>query len=45
MRKIVTGRDAELCINLFEALDDYDDSQNVYADFDVPEEELAKLGE
>ena len=44
-KKIVTGREAELCLNLAEALDDHDDSQNVYADFDVPDEELAKLGE
>jgi YebC/PmpR family DNA-binding regulatory protein len=42
-KKTVTGRDAELCLNLFEALDDYDDSQNVYADFDVSEEDLARL--
>ncbi len=42
-KKTVTGRDAELCINLAEALDDHDDTQNVYSDFDVPEEELAKL--
>ena len=42
-KKTVTGRDAELCLNLAEALDDHDDTQNVYSDFDVPEEELAKL--
>ena len=43
--KIVVGREAELCLNLADALDDHDDSQNVYADFDVPEEELAKLAD
>jgi transcriptional/translational regulatory protein YebC/TACO1 len=43
-KKTITGRDAELCLNLAEALDDHDDAQNVYADFDIPEEELAKIG-
>jgi transcriptional/translational regulatory protein YebC/TACO1 len=42
-KKTVTGREAELCLNLAEALDDHDDSQNVFADFDVPDEELAKM--
>lgn len=42
-KKTVTGRDAELCLNLADALDDHDDVQNVFADFDVPEDELAKL--
>jgi YebC/PmpR family DNA-binding regulatory protein len=42
-KKTVTGREAELCLNLADALDDHDDAQNVYADFDVPEDELAKL--
>jgi YebC/PmpR family DNA-binding regulatory protein len=44
-KKTVIGRDAEVCLNLFDALDDHDDVQNVYADFDVPDEELAKLSE
>jgi YebC/PmpR family DNA-binding regulatory protein len=42
-KKNVVGREAELCLNLAEALDDHDDVQNVFADFDVSEEELAKL--
>ncbi len=42
-KKLVKGRDAELCLVLFEALDDHDDSQNVYADFDVSDEELARM--
>jgi transcriptional/translational regulatory protein YebC/TACO1 len=42
-KKMVTERDAEVCLNLVEALDDHDDVQNVFADFDVSEEELAKL--
>ncbi|WP_437956504.1 YebC/PmpR family DNA-binding transcriptional regulator [Sorangium sp. So ce119] len=42
-KKEVAGRDAEVCLNLVDSLDDHDDVQNVYADFDVPDEELAKL--
>jgi YebC/PmpR family DNA-binding regulatory protein len=42
-KKLVAGREAELCLNLAEALDDHDDVQNVFADFDIPEEEIAKL--
>ncbi|HEX3773727.1 MAG TPA: YebC/PmpR family DNA-binding transcriptional regulator [Polyangiaceae bacterium] len=42
-KKQVSGRDAEVCLNLVEALDDHDDVANVYADFDISEEELAKL--
>jgi YebC/PmpR family DNA-binding regulatory protein len=43
-RKPVTGRDAEVCLGLVDAIDDHDDVQNVYADFDVSEEEMAKIG-
>lgn len=42
-KKTVTGREAEVCLNMAEALDDHDDVQNVYSDFDVTEEELARL--
>ncbi len=42
-KKQVTERDAELCLQLFDALDDHDDIQNVYADFDVSDEELARI--
>ena len=42
-KKPVTGRDAEVCLDLAEALDDHDDIQNVYADFDVPEDEMARI--
>jgi len=41
----VSGRDAEVCLNLVDALDDHDDVQNVYVDFDVSEEELARLAD
>src|SRR5262249_25875746 len=39
-KKEVRARDAEVCLNLADALDDHDDVQTVYADFDVPEDEL-----
>ena len=42
-KKVVTGRDAEVCLQLAEALDDHDDAQNVFFDFDVPEEELKRI--
>jgi YebC/PmpR family DNA-binding regulatory protein len=42
-KKTVTERDAEVCLNLVEALDDHDDVQNVFSDFDISAEELAKL--
>jgi YebC/PmpR family DNA-binding regulatory protein len=42
-KKTVTGRDAEVCLNMAEALDDHDDVQNVFSDFDVSEEDLAAL--
>ncbi|HSN99409.1 MAG TPA: YebC/PmpR family DNA-binding transcriptional regulator [Candidatus Nanopelagicales bacterium] len=43
-KKAVSSRDAEVCLNLFDSLDDHDDVQNVYADFDISDEEIAKLG-
>jgi transcriptional/translational regulatory protein YebC/TACO1 len=43
VKKPLTGRDAEKCLSLFESLDDQDDSQNVYADFDISDEELARI--
>lgn len=42
-KKVVSGRDAEVCLNLAEALDDHDDSQNVFSDFDVSDEELNRI--
>ena len=42
-KKDVTGRDAEVCLQLAEALDDHDDVQNVFADFDISDEEMAKI--
>ena len=42
-KKPLTGRDAQVALNMAEALDDHDDVQNVYADFDISDEELAAL--
>jgi YebC/PmpR family DNA-binding regulatory protein len=42
-KKPVSGRDAEVCLNLVEALDEHDDVQNVYGDFDLSDEELARI--
>jgi YebC/PmpR family DNA-binding regulatory protein len=42
-KKPLSGRDAQVALNLAEALDDHDDVQNVYADFDISDEELAAL--
>ncbi len=43
-KKPLEGRDAEVALNLAEALDDHDDVQNVYSDFDVSDEEMERLG-
>jgi transcriptional/translational regulatory protein YebC/TACO1 len=32
-----------VAINLAETLDDHDDVQNVYADFDISDEEAARI--
>jgi YebC/PmpR family DNA-binding regulatory protein len=42
-KKDVAGRDAEVCMNLVDALDDHDDVQNVFSDFDVSDAELARI--
>jgi YebC/PmpR family DNA-binding regulatory protein len=42
-KKPVSGREAEVCLNLAEAIDDHDDVQNVYSDFDISDEELRKI--
>jgi len=44
-KKPLVGRDAEVALNLAETLDDHDDVQNVYADFDISDEEMAKQAE
>jgi YebC/PmpR family DNA-binding regulatory protein len=42
-KKAVSGRDAEIALNLADVLDDHDDVQHVYADFEISDDELAKL--
>ena len=42
-KKLIAGRDAEVCLNLTDALDDHDDVQNVYADFDISDEEMQRI--
>ena len=39
----VTGREAEQLMKLLEAFEEHDDVQNVYANFDIDEKELAAL--
>lgn len=39
----ITGRDAEVAWKLFSLLDDHDDVQNVWHDFDIDDEELEAI--
>jgi YebC/PmpR family DNA-binding regulatory protein len=39
----VTGKEAEQILKLMEALEEHDDVQNVYANFDIDEKEMAAL--
>jgi YebC/PmpR family DNA-binding regulatory protein len=43
MVPIATPEAARKVINLMEAIDDHDDVQNAYANFDIPEEVMAKV--
>jgi len=45
IKKLVEGRDAEVLINLVEALEDHDDVQKVYSDFELSEAELQRLSQ
>jgi YebC/PmpR family DNA-binding regulatory protein len=44
-KKEVSGREAEMCMRLTENLEDHDDVQNVYSDFDMSDEEATRLGD
>jgi len=44
-KKTVAGREAEVCLNLVDALDEHDDVQSVHADFDISEEELQRIAQ
>ncbi len=39
----LTGKEAHQCLRLVEALEDHDDVQKVWANFDIPEEVLVQL--
>jgi YebC/PmpR family DNA-binding regulatory protein len=43
--KAVSGKDAEKCLGMYDALDDHDDTQATFADFDVSDEEIARIME
>ncbi len=36
------GKDAQTMLKLFESLDDHEDVKQVFANFDIPDEELMK---
>lgn len=40
----VAGRDAQRVLRLMDALEDHDDVQHVYANFDIPDEVLEQVG-
>jgi transcriptional/translational regulatory protein YebC/TACO1 len=37
------GRDAEQMLKLMEDMEDHEDVQNVYANFDIPDEVMEKI--
>lgn len=39
------GKDAQIMVRLMEALEDHDDVQHVYANFDIPSEVLESLSQ
>jgi len=39
----VTGKKAEQMLRLMEALEDHDDVQHVYSNFDISDEEMEKI--
>ena len=41
----LTGKPAEQMLRLMDLLEDHDDVQNIYANFDIPDEVLAQLAE
>ena len=44
-KKVVSGRDAEVLVNLYEALDEHDDVQKVFTDFELDEEAMKALSQ
>ena len=41
--KVVEGSEAEKLVRLYEALEDHDDVQNVFSDFELSEQALAEM--
>ena len=39
----IAGKQAQQMLRLFEALDDHDDVKQVYANFDISEEEMRQV--
>jgi len=39
----VTGSDAKHVLEIVETLEDHEDVQSVYANFDIPDEEIEKI--
>jgi YebC/PmpR family DNA-binding regulatory protein len=42
-KKPIEGRDAQRCLELYDALDDHDDTQAMFADFDISDDEMDRL--
>jgi len=40
----LVGKEAEQMVRLMDALEDNDDTQNIYANFDIPDEVMEKMG-
>ena len=45
IRKPLEGRDAERALSLYDTLDDHDDTQAAFGDFEVSDEEIARIME
>jgi len=43
IKKIVSGHDCEVLMGLLDSLEDHDDVQKVYTDFEISDEDLARL--
>ncbi|MEM9695218.1 MAG: YebC/PmpR family DNA-binding transcriptional regulator [Myxococcota bacterium] len=42
-KKALEGGDAEKCLNLYDALDNHDDTQTSFSDFDIADDELDRI--
>jgi len=41
----IEGKKAQQCLKLIEALEDHDDAQHVWANFDIDEEEISEFSD